>query len=437
MESAGGACQGEKSVLQLHSAAQPFRGRTDWPTTVFQTQMTFVQKHHVRLFAALVAMLFAAVTLTSRAETAKATPFDHAGMWIWYVDQSNGGDLSSIIKQARKSDIRTLYIKSGDGTDTWSQFNGPLLDRLHRAGFKVCGWQYIYGDHPGKEAKVSAVAKKRGADCFVIDAESEFEGKYSAADHYIRVLRERAGKHWPVALAAFPYTDYHPAFPYSVFLGPGAATVNAPQLYWKAIGDTVREAVDHTWYWNDLYDRPINPVGQTYDQPRRKELIHFRRYMDNYGAAPSWWDWQETTTGGWAALGADTDGGFNGYDTVNDKPTMQSGDRGDQVVWLQQHLVGAGFDVPITGIFGGGTKKAVKRFQADRGLGTDGVAGTQTWNRLLKVKPVRVNWYGARSRSRKVGGAAASATGGRSEPLTANMPAVRDEIAGAKKPGQP
>ena len=85
----------------------------------------------------------------------------------------------------------------------------------------------------------------------------------------------------------------------------------------------------------------------------------------------------------------------------------------------------------ITGIYGGGTKRAIQKFQRDRGLKVDGVTGTQTWNRLLKITPVRVNWSGARGR--RVAGASSAP----SEPLSANTPSVRNEIAGAKKPGQP
>ena len=393
--------------------------------------MTYVPSLQTRLIAGLIAAVVLALSISAATESAKASPYDRNGMWIWYVSSSHDGDLSRIIKRAKKSDIGTLYIKSGDGTDTWSQFNKPLVNRLHRAGLKVCGWQFVYGDHPGKEAKVSAAAKNRGADCFVIDAESDYESNYSGADRYIRALRKRVGSRFPISLSSFPYTDYHPSFPYSVFLGPGAATANLPQIYWKAIGDTVREAVEHTWYWNDIYERTIFPVGQTYENPRAKELTHFRRYMDNYRVAPSWWSWQETSNSSWSTLGLDLAGGFNSYQRVTDKPTMEAGDRGDQVVWLQQHLVAWGADMEITGIYGGGTKRAIQKFQRDRGLKVDGVTGTQTWNRLLKITPVRVNWSGARGR--RVAGASSAP----SEPLSANTPSVRNEIAGAKKPGQP
>ncbi|MGK2956514.1 MAG: hypothetical protein ACSLFI_12710, partial [Solirubrobacterales bacterium] len=301
----------------------------------------------------LVAILFAGSTAAQKAD---ASPFGKPGMWIWYVDSSEGGSLSKIIKRAKRADIGTVYIKSADGMDTWSQFNKPMVRRLQRAGLDVCGWHYVYGVGPGREAKASAAAKRRGADCFVIDAEAEYEGNYSGADRYIRKLRARVGKKFPVGMSTFPYTHYHPAFPYSVFLGPGAATANLPQIYWDAIGDTVREAVGVTWLNNALYKRRIFPVGQTYENPRRKEIKAFRKYSLNYGTAPSWWSWQETNEAEWTVLGRKVKK-YRGYDEVTAKPVLESGSRGDSVVWLQQHMVAADIDVPITGIYGKKTRR--------------------------------------------------------------------------------
>lgn len=350
-------------------------------------------------------------------------------MWIWYVDRSHGGDLREIIKQAKASKVGTLYIKSGDGTNVWSQFTASMIDRFQKAGLNVCGWQYVYGREPAREAKVSAVAKKRGADCFVIDAEAEYEGNYSGADKYIRKLRGLVGKKFPLSLSTFPYTHYHPAFPYSVFLGPKAATDNLPQVYWDTIGDSVREAIDITWLQNDLYDRPIYPVGQTYLNPRSKELTTFRRYMQNYGVAPSWWSWQETNKSEWKVLGRSLPGPYPNYREVTQHPVAKRGSRGDQVVWLQQHLNGAGNKVRVSGIFGKKTYQALKAFQGKRELEADGVAGTRTWNRLLKVTPVRVRWSGSKSRKLR---ARIAGTLPQRAPLSADLPARRNELSGGR-----
>lgn len=368
------------------------------------------------------------ITLQSSPQPAQAGPFNKAGMWIWYVDSSHGGNLGSIIRQARAAKIGTLYIKSGDGTNVWSQFTPAMVKRLKRAGIKVCGWQYTYGKRPVAEARVAATAKRRGANCFVINAETEYEGKYAAADRYVRELRRLVGPRFPIGLSSFPYGHYHPAFPYSVFLGPGAATANLPQVYWHTIGDPVRKSVETTWEQNRVYKRKIFPTGQTWDNPGTRALLSFRRFMINYGAAPSWWSWQETNATEWKALGKKVTR-IPGYKPFRGHPTLKRGSRGDQVVWLQQHLIGGGHKLEPTGIFNAATVKAVRKFQQNRGLGVDGVVGTQTWNRILRIKPVRVRWSAARNRSRPAGISAATA----SAPKSATLPAVRNELAGAPK----
>ena len=234
----------------------------------------------------------------------KHSPFLRQGMWIWYVDQSQGGYVPSIIGTAHRHHIGTVYIKAGDGTTTWDQFNPTIVAELHHGGLKVCAWQFVYGDHPAAEARIGAEAVADGADCLVIDAEAEYEGKYASADLYLSQLRAAIGANFPLSLAGFPYVDYHPAFPYSVFLGPGGATINQPQMYWKDIGTSVAAVFAHSYLYNRVWGRPIFPVGQTYGAPGRVPLRLFRRYSATYGTVPSWWDWQETTVPEWSALGA-------------------------------------------------------------------------------------------------------------------------------------
>lgn len=352
------------------------------------------------------------------------TAFDRAGMWIWYTSRSHGGDPARIAGRARRSGIGTVYVKSGDSTDTWGQFNRPFVAELQRRGLRVCAWQFVYGRQPVGEAKVGAASVRRGADCLVIDAEGHYEGRYAAADRYIRALRARIGPEFPLSLATFPYTDFHPAFPYSVFLGPGAAEYNQPQMYWKTIGTSVREVYDHTYLWNRLYERPIYPLGQTYFAPGTRAIRLFRRFAESYGLAPSWWSWQETSGREWGALGALTDGPVAGYRPVTAHPVLRRGARGDHVVWAQQHLVAAGSpNLPVTGFFGRLTRGAVRRFQESRGLTVDGVLGSSTWRRLLRVSPVRVQWSARPSRA----GASRAAGFGRA-PLSASLPARANEV---------
>ena len=142
-----------------------------------------------------------------------ANPYRGDGMWIWYVSRSSGGDLARIAHKAHRHGIETVYIKSSDGSSAWSQFTRSLVSYLHARNLRVCGWQFVYGIHPGAEARRGAEAVRKGADCLVIDAESSYEGRYAAADAYVDKLRRRIGASFPTALTSFPYVDYHPALP--------------------------------------------------------------------------------------------------------------------------------------------------------------------------------------------------------------------------------
>jgi Putative peptidoglycan binding domain len=321
-----------------------------------------------------------------------ADPLGTRGMWIWYISRSAGGTLSSIISTARHYGISTLIIKSSDGPTVWSQFNSSVVSTLHANGLRVCAWQYVYGNRPLLEAQAGADAVHDGADCLIIDAESEYEGKYVAAQSYITQLRKLIGANYPVALAGFPYVDYHPGFPYSVFLGPGGTQYNSPQMYWVDIGTSVNNVYAHTYTYNDVYERPIEPLGQVYENPPLGQLVRFRQLSRTYGAAGvSWWDWQQASTTGWKGISIGA-GNLSGVTAAASTPILELHSLGDLVVWAQEHLATAGFTIPIDGDFGPETQAAVESFQSAQGLTVDGIVGPATWAALLKYAPAPVTW---------------------------------------------
>src|SRR3989440_11281934 len=165
----------------------------------------------------------------------------------------------------------------------WSQFTSSYVGALKSQGLKVCAWQYVYGKKPEVEARLGATAVQRGADCLIIDAESEYEGRYAQAARYIRTLRARIGPSYPLAVAPFPYVDYHPSFPYSVVLGPGAAQYDVPQMYWPDIGTTVDAIYSHTYSFNDPYVRAIAPLGEVAGNPPSRQVERFRKLARVYG----------------------------------------------------------------------------------------------------------------------------------------------------------
>lgn len=318
------------------------------------------------------------------------------GMWIWYVSKSEGGNLDAIAARAKAAGMRTVYVKSADRADVWKQFSPRLVAELHARGLRVCAWQFVYGSDPLGEAAAAAASIAAGADCFVIDAETAYEGRYVAAQRYVAALRSVVGVGYPLGFTSFPYVDYHPRLPYSVFLGPGGAQANLPQVYWNAIGGSVDAVSAKTVAQNRIYGAPIAPLGQSYDAPKAADLRRFRALWAGYGAGGlSWWSWQASSAATWKVLTAPpprtvvpSDPGW---------PALDKGSSGDQVIWMQQHLASADPAVAIDGKFSAATKTSLKAFQTARGIAATGETDAATWQALLALPLRPVDWAAARA----------------------------------------
>jgi hypothetical protein len=356
-------------------------------------------------------------------DTSGAEPFLGSGMWIWYVSRSSGGDPAAIAARARLHGVRTVFVKSSDGTTWWPQFSSTLVSALEAQGVQVCAWQFVYWTRPAGEAALGARAATTGAACLVIDAESAYEGRYAQAETYIKSLRAEVGPTYPLGLAGFPYVDYHRGFPYSVFLGPGGAQANVPQIYWKAIGTSVDDAVAHTYAWNQVYQRPIFPLGQLYGDPPPSEVQRFRQLTAARGAAGvSWWSWQSASARGWKAIGSPFEP-LAGPPAPPDYPTLQRGSRGDVVVWAQEHLIGGGQHLHVDGVYSTVTEQAVRNFQTAQGLLATGRIDPTTWTALLRYPPVPPTWA-------KAARASSAGPGRPNGPPSARIRARRDELRG-------
>lgn len=76
--------------------------------------------------------------------------------------------------------------------------------------------------------------------------------------------------------------------------------------------------------------------------------------------------------------------GLKGPKTLSACITVKRGARGNITKLIQERLNSVGFKLSTDGKFGGGTERAVKVFQKNRGLKQDGIVGTNTWDWLLR-----------------------------------------------------
>ncbi len=315
-------------------------------------------------------------------------PVRGVGMWIWYVHRSEGS-LQGIVDRARANGVRTVHIKSGDGTSYWTQFD-RAVGPLKAAGLRVCAWQYVRGTRPEAEAAVAARAVRAGADCFLIDAEIEFErlpNRYLRVARYMRALRARVGTAYPVGLTTFPYVDLHGPFPYSAFLGgPNGAQFTMPQVYWKAFRVSPAAAVERTMRWNRVYGKPIALLGSTYLRETPAAIHQFRCASVAAGVqGESWWAWQNTGPRQWPVLGAAlTCHAALSLRPATRYPVLGLRARGDVVRRLQQLLRGQGMAVAADGVLGTATVTAMAVYRAARALPASTVTDDALWADLLQ-----------------------------------------------------
>ena len=376
----------------------------------------------------------------SQASRGASDPLNGRAMWIWELPDVDGGNVADIVSLAHRYGIGTLMIKSSDGTDQWSQFNSSLVSELHANGIKVCAWQYVYGNHPVTEAYLGAYAVRDGADCLLIDAESEYEGKYVQAQTYITRLRKLIGSSYPVALAGFPYIDYHPAFPYSVFLGPDGAQYNVPQMYWRTSAPRPTPSSRTPTPTTSSTGARSSRSARCTATRRPARSFASGELSRAYGAGGlSWWDWQEATQSGWTAISRPA-GTLPGYVPYKIMADVGDGAQGDLVVWAQEHLVSAGYPIAISGDFGYHTLLDVEQFQTAHGLTADGIIGPETWGALLRYRPANVTWITSGQQQSATVTPALVRRGApllETTPQSASLPMRRDEIAGAGGAGRP
>lgn len=329
------------------------------------------------------AVVLAALAVGAGASPAAADPFAGQAMWVYELPKSAGGSPERLGAQARASGLETLVVKAGDGPAYWTQFSPAFVAAVKAQGVRVCAYQRLFGKRPVAEAKTAARAVRAGADCFVIDAEAELEGRYAQARAYVRTLRASIGPDFPVALTSFPYNDVHRDFPYSVFLAPGAATHNLPQIYWKDIGDTVDAAFARTYANNAVYGRPIEPIGQLYGRPRTSEIARFRTLAARSGAeGVSWWVWQHARPEAFRTLAQPAPQPAAAPPPAR-YPVLRVGSRGDVVRWAKDHLRRRGRRPDPGPRFTTTTAREVRALQAAELLPVTGTVDPSTWRVLV------------------------------------------------------
>ncbi len=341
------------------------------------------------------ALALVAVALLPGAAHASAlpasSPFAGTALWIAQVAQVPGQvSPEQLATQARTAGVHTLYVKGADGSTPDSQFTPALAGALQTGGISVCAWTFAYGLNPAGEAAAAVAAVRNGAQCLVVDAEGQYDGRYGAAQTFVRSLRSQLGSKFPIGLAGQAEVLQHPTFPYSVFLGPGGFNFDLPQIYWLDLHQSVAAAYATTIGSNSIYGRQVLPVGQLYGAPAPPEVARFRSLAGAYGlSGASFFDLESAQPGQIASFALAPP--RLSRRSAN-PPILRAGADGDEIVWAQELLNGAGARLPVGGFFGAQTANALAHFQARHHLRANGALGPATWKALLRLHAREPSW---------------------------------------------
>jgi hypothetical protein len=348
-------------------------------------------KRNRRAAFLLAAVLAAALTGSGAARSYAATVSSPlVGTALWVAQAPATSTPAALAASANEARVHTLIVKAADGSTAEPQFSPGLVGALRGAGLSVCAWTFAYGLDPTIEAQVAVAAVHDGAQCLVVDAEGQYDGRYGAAQAFVKALRTQLGGRFPIGLAGQAEVLQHPTFPYSVFLGPGGFDFDLPQMYWLELGTSVDATYAATIGVNSIYGRPILPVGQIFGAATPSEVTRFRGLASAYGArGVSFFDLDSASPTLLSALAARAP---LLHRRTALAPTLRAGADGDEVVWAQELLNASGAHLPIGGFYGAQTSRAVAAFQTRHGLAPSGILSPATWRALGRLHPREPSW---------------------------------------------
>lgn len=244
------------------------------------------------------------------------------GMWIHEWERTQGGDPRAVVREAVRSHLSTLYVKTGSTHDGFmgGQALSALLPLAGRSGIRVVAWDFpVLADPVGDARRMARAAGFRCRGCARVaavapDVETAAEGTRigaAAVTAYYAALRRLLPSDVAI-LATVPWPSEHRVGRYPYAETARFADALMPMAYWYDRSPAVVTAT--SMHYLARFHRPLVPVGQGYDgrldAPYLKPDPHpgasvqaFLVTARRAGArGVSLWSWQ--TTGGqqWQAL---------------------------------------------------------------------------------------------------------------------------------------
>ena len=225
------------------------------------------------------------------------------GFYIWKISACENGDPQAIAQTAYNAGLKHVLIKIANGiydynydTSSGKDLIEPLANALHAKNIDVWGWHYVFGDLPKDEAKAAIrQVNKLPLDGYVIDAESEYKGKYTPCRIFMQELRS-ALPDFPIVLSSYRYPKYHMDLPWKDFLQ--YCDINMPQVYWEQSHNPGYQLDRCITEFQTLISpfRPIIPTGAAYCAgdwcPTQSDITEFLdTSVTRNLAAANFWSW--------------------------------------------------------------------------------------------------------------------------------------------------
>lgn len=121
------------------------------------------------------------LTLLTYSTVAQSECENRLGAWIWYVELTGMDTHTEVADSLASVGIKRVYTKVADGTvDSvwWTEIvDRSIITAYHEHDMEIWAWSYNYPENDEAQAEALYLAAKTGYDGYVIDVESQFDGK--------------------------------------------------------------------------------------------------------------------------------------------------------------------------------------------------------------------------------------------------------------------
>lgn len=129
---------------------------------------------------------------------AQSTECNKLGAWLWYIEITGYTSHQALAEKLKSLGVKRIYVKVADGkvnTNQWPELTDDEVVKAYKSkGLEVWAWSYNYPGNDSLQAAALYMAYKTGYEGYIIDAESEFDGKDAAITNLVKAFKKAKTK---------------------------------------------------------------------------------------------------------------------------------------------------------------------------------------------------------------------------------------------------